>query len=184
MVVLIYSPIELYYIRLKRIFHKMENENTPGKPTQQNEQSPHSSINITKETIEYLKETGKWSKFLSILGFSLIGIMVIFAFFAGSVFAIFEDHYGTNIGTPGLIITLIYLILGAFYFIPIYYLFNFANHIKHALNEQDSYKLNEAFKNLKSHYKFIGISTIVALAIYIFIGIAMLIFGVIIGTAI
>ena len=49
--------------------------------------------------------------------------------------------------------------------------------MKKAIEKKNNENLDDAFKNIKSHYKFAGIFTIIFIALYILGAIAMLIFG-------
>ena len=129
---------------------------------------------IGESSKTFLNEIGGRAKFLGILGFIFVGIIVLVAIFAGSVLSEVEGM--SNMPGGGIFITILYLIMAAFYFFPIYYLFLFAKNIKEALNAEDNISLDEAFKNLKSHYKFMGITAAVILSIY-------LVFGLIAGAA-
>ena len=70
-----------------------------------------------------------------------------------------------------------YLIFIVLYCVPIYYLFQFSNKAKAALISRSSQTLTEAMKYIKSHYKFVGIMTIVMLAIYPIIIIGAIVLG-------
>ena len=136
--------------------------------------------NLTSENFEmqlnesakgFLKETAKWAYFLSILGYVGIGIIVLVAIFAGSIFSRMSSmspmgNFGAGIGT---IITIVYLLIAALYFFPVYYLNKFASNAKMALRDNDTETLTTSFEYLKSHYKFIGILTVVILGFYVLI---------------
>ncbi|HMV08917.1 MAG TPA: DUF5362 family protein [Cyclobacteriaceae bacterium] len=66
----------------------------------------------------------------------------------------------------GAFLTVLYLAMAVLYFFPIYYLFQFSSKIKAALQTQSSELLEQAFSNLKSHYKFMGILLIIVLGLY------------------
>jgi hypothetical protein len=48
----------------------------------------------------------------------------------------------------------------------VYYLFQFSSKMKKALATKNDETLASAFKMLKSHYKFIGVFTIITLSLY------------------
>ena len=130
---------------------------------------------LTLASISYLKETAKWCQFLSILGFIFLGFifiaavsMIIFGSELNSTLAAAQGYRG-GVQFPTGLVALVYIIIGALYFFPIYYLYNFASKMKKATFSGGSHEIEEAFKNLKSHYKFVGIFTIVILSIYILI---------------
>lgn len=142
-------------------------------------------LEVTDIIKSALLETAKWTKFLAILGFVGIGLMIVAAFFMGVVMSSVNsfNDYGTStnafdfIGTG--VISIIYIVMAVLYFFPVKYLFDFSNKVKTALQIQDQLLFNEAFTKLKSHYKFIGILTIVMIALYILIILGTIIFAVI-----
>jgi len=125
-------------------------------------------INIPKQSINDLLETGKWTKFLSILGFVFVGLMVILSFFIGTLLSGIAGEESA-LPIPGFMMGFLYLLLAGIYFFPILYLFKFSTNIKKALTTNDYEGFNLAISNLKSHYKFVGILTIIMLALYFFI---------------
>ena len=122
----------------------------------------------------YLNETRKWTRFLAIVGFVMLAIMIVAGFSMSSIMSAFGaddfESLGFATGIP-------YLFMGALYFFPIYYLYKFSTNIKAALYENNEGNEEKAFENLKSHYKFMGIFVIVMLAFYLFFGIGMLMLG-------
>lgn len=123
-------------------------------------------LTVSPIASDYLSETGKWGKFLAILGFCFVGLIILAGLFAGTLFS----AMGTPMPVPGFLVGLIYVLIGLFYFFPVYYLFKFSSQVRGALMSKNSQELDLAFENLKSHYKFIGIFTIVILCIYVLIG--------------
>ncbi len=123
---------------------------------------------ITENAIKFLSETVKWSKFLSILGFIMVGFMVIAAIFMGTMMANLGGGDMPNGMSSGLI-TVIYLIMAAIYFFPVYYLFKFSQNLKEAITNASADSYEKAFEYQKSQYKFAGIMAIVVLSMYIII---------------
>ena len=117
------------------------------------------SIYINDEIKIYLSETAKWAKFLSILGFIGLGLLVLIPLIISITF---------NEPTFSLI-AIIYIIIAIVYIIPINYLYIFSTNIKRGINSNNQELITSGLKNLKSHYKFIGILTIVIVSIYILI---------------
>lgn len=132
------------------------------------EKSPLESafdLTITDTTKTFLREIAKWTNFLSIMGFIMTGLFGLVgvgmtAFMAGS------NEFMAPAGIPGFLFGLIYFFMAILYFFPIYYLFKFSRNLKRALASIDNMALTNAFKFLKSHYKFIGILTIILMAFY------------------
>ena len=121
---------------------------------------------------EFLKETAKWTKFLAILGFVGIGLMVL-----GSLVMLFAPSSLMSNGDfpfgGKIFMMLLYLAFAVLYYFPISYLYQFSENTKKAIENNDNNAIRDAFEFLKSHYKFMGILTIILLALYaiiIFIG--------------
>ena len=123
------------------------------------------SMEFQAEAIGYLDETRKWAMFLSIMGFIAVGLLIVAALVMGVIFSFIPDTDDLPAGF-GLIFSVLYLVLAGLYFFPVLYLNQFSQKAKKAIAEQNSSFLTEAIGRLKSHYKFIGIMTIVMMAIY------------------
>jgi uncharacterized oligopeptide transporter (OPT) family protein len=63
-------------------------------------------------------------------------------------------------------LAIVYIILIATWFFPLFYMLRFAGKMKTALAGNDQQALNIAFQNLKICFRFIGIVTIIILAFY------------------
>lgn len=122
-------------------------------------------LQIDHQSSAYLGETAKWSKFLSIMGFICCGLLIIIGIFFGSMMSSLERFGGGAIGSVWL--AMIYIIIAILYFFPCLYLFNFSGKMQVALRNNDQNYLTDAFKNLKSCFKFVGIMTIIVLAFYL-----------------
>lgn len=133
-------------------------------------------IELLPEGVKQLDEARKWSLFLSILGFIGIGFMLIAALLMSIIFNFIPDKDFP--GGFGLILALVYLVLGGLYFFPVLYLFQFSQKSKQAVKDHNSSFLVEAFGKLKSHYKFIGIMSIVMMVLYPVIMILLVVVGV------
>lgn len=128
-------------------------------------------LKISSISTKYLQETAKWSKFISIIGFVGIGLMVLAALgmiiFGSTLGSGYRNAYQSQ--SPFAIGAIVYIILAVLYYFPISYLFKFSTSMKKALEKTDNITMDKAFENLKSHYKFLGIMMIVILSLYILI---------------
>lgn len=130
------------------------------------DQIESNELSLTSGSKAFLNETAGWAKFLSIVGFVFIGLMAAIGLFAGSFISdLMEAQTGMSM-TGGAFLTGFYLLMAVLYFFPVYYLFQFSSKMKAALAQQSAELLQQAFQNLKSHYKFMGIFMIVILAFY------------------
>ncbi|MDG1227314.1 MAG: hypothetical protein P8P15_04995 [Polaribacter sp.] len=132
-----------------------------NKPITQLEQ-----LTLTNTSKSFLKETVKWTRFLSILGFFLILFMLVLAAFSSTIFNMVAKVQPGIPESLGLSLAITYLVLSIIYFFPVYYLLQFSSKMKKALTTKNNETLAGAFKMLKSHYKFIGVFTIITLSLY------------------
>jgi hypothetical protein len=135
-------------------------------------------LNLPPAILGFLKETSTWTYFLSILGFIGIGLMILGGLFFSLALNLMPggnpyDGLGVDMSYFGMI----YVVIALFYFFPVLYLFNFSRKMKSALSSNNNDELTAAFSNLKSHYKFIGIFTIVIISIYVLIFVFAMIAG-------
>jgi hypothetical protein len=138
-------------------------------------------IEIGQESLGYLDTTRKWSMFLAILGFISLGIMLLIGLLAGSFLTAFTSRMSGMQGMEGMegakaaggvatvFIFIILLIFAVIYFFPLLYLFRFSSHTKKAVANLDANEMQLGFKNLKSFWKYLGILTIIILALYLLV---------------
>jgi len=135
-------------------------------------------LNLPPAILGFLKETSTWTYFLSILGFIGIGLMILGGlFFSLALNLMPGGNPYAGLGVDMSYFGMIYVIIALFYFFPVLYLFNFSRKMKSALSSNNNDELTAAFSNLKSHYKFIGIFTIVIISIYVLIFVFAMIAG-------
>ena len=146
--------------------------------TLDNDFNTDSTLRIDDEIRNYMRETSKWAKFLSIVGFVMAGLMVLGALFMGTILSSFGEAMGDDFGSfPFAFMSFFYIAFAALYVIPNLYLFKFATKTKKALDGEDQYELARAFENLKSLFKFVGIFTAIILGFYAFMILITLLFG-------
>jgi hypothetical protein len=130
------------------------------------------SLSIDPLTKAHLQETARWGKFLAIIGFIMCGLVAIggifFSTLLSSMASRSQGYEGTPLNTTGLgaAMAFVYIIFGVIYFFPCLFLFRFATQMKTALNANEQDRLNMAFQNLKALFRYVGIITIIILAIY------------------
>ena len=132
---------------------------------QNNDQSLF-GLSVDAQARSFLSETAKWGKFLAILGF----ILCVFIVLAGVLVATNYEEFDKAINPVkemGPAVGIVYVVGAIIYFFPCLYLLRFSNQTKTALASDDQTKLTSAFKNLKSMFRFVGVLTIIVIAIYI-----------------
>lgn len=143
-------------------------------------------LTLNDLAITALRESAKWCMFLSILGFIGIAFMVLAGVFMSVAISGIQDApFGESIGAFDALkayFGFMYIVIASLYFFPIYYLYKYATGTKRALESRNSDVLTDAIVNLKSHHKFLGITAIVVISLYILIIIGTLIFAATIAT--
>jgi hypothetical protein len=130
---------------------------------------------LTANVKNYLMETARWGKFLAILGYVGLGLLLVLSMMMLFGMSFLNDSLGTMsyFNQPQSLslvsMGIIYLIMIALYFFPVYFLHIFSVRVKSALLTNDISDMETAFKNLKSLFKFTGIVSIVVLSIYVLV---------------
>jgi hypothetical protein len=106
------------------------------------------SVRVSLDTMVY------WSKFLAILGYIGVGFMVL----GGVIMFFLPDGMG--------FVGFIYLIFAVIYYYPASYLYTFATNTRHALNSNSQVLLNDGLSNLAANFKFVGVMSVVVIALY------------------
>lgn len=148
-------------------------ENQFSNPAEQN-------LSIIPSAKDYITETAKWSKFLSIIGFVFVGFLVLLSIAMMVALPMLNEEIEELSSVSSLfgpILGVVYLAIAGFYLWPVIYLFNFSTKTLEAIKENDDNILADAFKNLKRHYKFMGILTIIILSLYLLLIIAGMLGG-------
>ncbi|MBN1652010.1 MAG: hypothetical protein JW857_11820 [Bacteroidales bacterium] len=130
------------------------------------------NITLSKSTLNRLYDTAKWARFIAILGFILIGFLIVVGIFIGPVLSVLNENMDVESSRTALssgVIAGIYIAMAVIYFFPIFYLFQFSQGFITAYKAENEEKVNTSFLYLKKHYKFIGILTIIMIAIYFLI---------------
>jgi hypothetical protein len=141
-------------------------------------------LHLDQQSVNYLSETARWGRFLSILGFILCGLLALTGVFFGSVMSRMMPNGGDNPAfsmiSAGFFSTIL-IVFALIMFFPTLYLYNFSTKIRRALSNNDQHVLTESLKNLKSLFKFYGILAIIYLSLY---GLALLsaIIGAMVGS--
>ena len=138
--------------------------------TEQNQETSLFGFGIDQSSRAHLAEAAKWAKFLAIVGFVMCGLIIVLSFFIGALFSTSMSRYGDSAAFGsgfGIIMTIVDLSFAVLYFFPCLFLFRFANNMIVALNSNEQITLNRSFQNLKIMFRYVGILTIIVLALYI-----------------
>jgi uncharacterized membrane protein len=121
-----------------------------------------SSASIDEASKAYLLETVRWTRFLAIIGFISMGLLVLFTF----LMAIAVNTLSSPTYPFGILGTTLYmLVMVGLYIYPALALIRFSSFMKRGLTLNDQDQIREAFRHQKNLYKYLGILVIVALVL-------------------
>jgi hypothetical protein len=124
---------------------------------------------LTTAAVGFLQESAKWSKFMAIIGFIGIGLMVLVSLFMAIGFSAMSASTMPELPFPMSVFSILYVLFAAIYFFPVYYLYQYATKTSAALHSKNKQLLADGLENLKSHHKFLGIFTLIIVSLYGFI---------------
>jgi len=123
---------------------------------------------LTENMLLYLKAASPWLRLVGILGFIGTGLTVLWGLVSLIVIPLVTDAWDEMTGILGAIlggsIALIFIGLGAFMFFPSLFIYRFGERIRAYLRTGTDQYLEQAFRNNKSLWKFIGIVCVINLA--------------------
>ena len=117
---------------------------------------------VSENALGYLNATRPWVKFLAILGFIGIAFMVLFGLLMIFGFSLLP----TQSGAPafGAVFGVFYFLFAILYFMPCLFLYRYSKAIA-AIPGTGPGALEEALKNQKSFWKFMGVLALILLSI-------------------
>lgn len=123
-------------------------------------------LQVTNEAQGYLKSASNWGLFLSIVGFILLGLGLLFSLIfvaaGGAAMAAASSAFPFPVSAFGFIM-LFFNILG---WLPAVSLFRFCTKIKRAISDVNTIAMTDAFKNLKYLFTLVGIYVIIMIVTY------------------
>jgi len=129
-------------------------------------EKPQGAVTALTETmLSYLKEASPWLRFIGILGFIGCGFMCLVGIIFAITTSVIPDIMDGMVNFPVWLFSLVYIAIGALYFFPARFTYNFGAKIRNYQLSNSNEDLELAFKNNKSLWKFNGILYIVCLAI-------------------
>ncbi|AMM52805.1 hypothetical protein TH61_07135 [Rufibacter sp. DG15C] len=131
-------------------------------------------MTLSPQVMNFLYATAKWGKFLAIVGFVMIGFLILLGIFGGSFMgAVMNSSMEANggaanplAGAMGAFFAVFYLLFAVLYFFPVLYLYKFSTRMQTGLRAKDEGLVESSFENLKSLFKFMGVLTAVILGFY------------------
>jgi len=129
------------------------------------EKPQNSGTGLTETMLGYLNEASPWLRFIGIVGFIGCGLSCV----AGIIFSITTSAVSSmaeGLGNfPIWLFSLIYIAIGALFFFPSRFTYNFGAKIRNYQLSRSDEDLELALKNNKSLWKFYGILLIIYLSL-------------------
>jgi hypothetical protein len=137
-------------------------------------------IIVSESMLESLQATRPWVKFLAILGFIFAGFMIVGGLFMSLAFSFmplmpgFSHFFGPVFG-------ILYIVMAVFfYLLPCLYLLRYGSAITR-IPESGQEAMEDALRQQKTFWKYLGIFAIVVLVLYVFFFIGGITAAIIIG---
>jgi hypothetical protein len=127
-------------------------------------------LSIDGASSGFLNETSRWAKFLAIVGFVMVGFMILFSLAIiglGNSNPMMQASFQSAGYSNPAVLGIVYLVMAVVSIFPYLYLFQFATKMKAALSSSEQDVLNSAFSSLKSCFKFVGVFTIILLGFFV-----------------
>jgi TRAP-type C4-dicarboxylate transport system permease small subunit len=124
-------------------------------------------LEVNIEGYSYLLTITKWSKFLAIVGFVTIGIILLVMIGMSIGVGALGDAFGSELNDGlGIFLMVFYIIILGLYIYPVWHLYKFSQLGRQGLENNDGDLLNLGFKHLKNCFVFIGWITLILLILY------------------
>jgi hypothetical protein len=123
-------------------------------------------LSVDQEGKTHLKEVAKWARFFAILGFVSLGCMILFSIIMETSPDNVRNSDPAEATSDLIAVIIVMAVLSILYFFPCYYTLRFANKLKVAIETNDTGNLNESFRNLKITLRYLGILTLIFLALF------------------
>jgi len=122
---------------------------------------------VDEEAKAHLLETARWTKFLAIIGYVILGLLIFVGLLMGLGLSVMPSMSAAPLGEgTGVVFMLVYLCMAILYFFPTYYLYKYSVLIKPAILHSNQEQFNHALSFQRRMFKFIGILMLIVLAFY------------------
>lgn len=129
------------------------------------------NIVVTSVMIAHLQATKPWVRLMSIILFISVGLMIL----VGVVMMFMPATPG--MGGIGPLIGILYILLSGLYIVPGIFLHRYASSIGDLLEGGGDVAMEAALGSQKSFWRFVGIVTLIVIALYVLAIIFMILFG-------
>jgi hypothetical protein len=138
--------------------------------------APAPAATLSPSIARILQDTQPWARTMGIMGFIIVGFMILGGLAAGIV--------GIATGNlQSVMLMVIYPVLGILYIVPSMYLVRYANRIRDFVAQGHVSQLESALDAQRAFWKFVGVLTIISIALSILAVMAAIVFGILAAAA-
>jgi hypothetical protein len=128
-------------------------------------------LGLNASAKDFLRQTGKWAKLLAITSIIFSLIIIIIGLFFGTIMGAISSLGGQSMpnmyaGSLGVFMAVFYGVIGLVMMYPGIRLLQFSSKTKQALEMNNAEAISEAFRRLRSVFRFYGIIVIIYLALF------------------
>lgn len=141
---------------------------------EQNFDKPLFDLQLDHEAGSHFHESSKWAKFLSVVYFIAIGlVLLVLVFAATAMIKAFQEYRPDFAGAGGFLVAAVIIAL-ALGFFTTFLLFRFATLIKQGIERQDQIIFNKGLQALKNYFMIYGVIAMLTLIFSIVSGVTSL----------
>ena len=133
-----------------------------------NQPPENSIIEVTPITEKNLNASRKWARFLAVVGFIVLGLMIFLGIITGAFLSAFKSE-DVTLGIQENIIAVMFIVFLLIYFLLVLYLFRFSKSARDAIQNHDRKKLEKTFRYLRKFFTLAGILVISIILVYLLI---------------
>lgn len=136
---------------------------------------------IDSQSGYYLRESGRWAIFLSVVGFAItiflfICAVLMYVFVHSVYFSRYQSYANGKINVGWYAVILI--VTSIFYFIPSLFLYQFGVRIKKGIDVAGQDLITGGLRSLKSFFRYWGIITIIIITFYVIVFVVAILGGI------
>jgi hypothetical protein len=135
-------------------------------------------LQFNEQNKDDLLVAAKWAKILAIFGYVGMGFMI---FGALSMLVMGNTMEGAMPGIPTNAVALLYLLLAAFYYMPVTYMYKMSKNLKEAILNSTQTNFDLGINYLSKFFKFSGYMVVGIIVLYIVIIIGAMIMALVSG---
>jgi hypothetical protein len=124
---------------------------------------------VDAEAATSLNDTGRWAKFLSVVGFCFMGLMLLlFALFGSNITGTVSNIFEFNASGIMDVFIVVIIFFASIAALLLYFLFKGANNIRKGMRYNDQLILNDGLANLRNFFVMYGVISVIFLGFQLF----------------